>query len=123
MLGMARLGRMILKKSLPLLYCLAQRDLATLSDDRIAKTRRFLDHLRFLDSVQEHTRKSLPTLVEKRISTGKQRQRVEGMTYDIDLAANAVKTMRKSDLHFQVHDLSYFSMTNNWRFKWLMIKK
>ena len=55
-----------------------------------------------LPSVQEHTRKSLPTLVEKPISTGKQRQRVEGMTYDIDLAANAVKTMRKSDPHFQV---------------------
>jgi len=61
--------------------------------------------------VQEHTRKSLPTLVEKRISTGKQRQRVEGMTYDIDLAANAVKTMRKSDLHFQnIQDLLKNSM-------------
>lgn len=61
--------------------------------------------------IQEHTRKSLPTLVEKRISTGKQRQRVEGMTYDIDLAANAVKTMRKSDLHFQnIQDLLKNSM-------------
>lgn len=61
--------------------------------------------------VQEHTRKSLPTLVEKRISTGKQRQRVEGMTYDIDLAANAVKTMRKSDPHFQnIQDLLKNSM-------------
>jgi len=61
--------------------------------------------------VQEHTRKSLPTLVAKRISTGKQRQRVEGMTYDIDLAANAVKTMRKSDPHFQnIQDLLKNSM-------------
>lgn len=61
--------------------------------------------------VQEHTRKSLPTLVERRLSTGKQRQRVEGMTYDIDLAANAVKTMRKSDLHFQnIQDLLKNSM-------------
>jgi len=61
--------------------------------------------------VQEHTRKSLPTLVEKRISTGKQRQRVEGMTYDIDLAANAVKAMRKSDLHFRnIQDLLRNSM-------------
>jgi len=61
--------------------------------------------------VQEHTRKSLPTLVERRLSTGKQRQRVEGMTYDIDLAANAVKTMRKSDPHFQnIQDLLKNSM-------------
>merc|ERR1719187_308482 len=61
--------------------------------------------------VQEHTRKSLPALVEKRISTGKQRQRVDGMTYDIDLAANAVKTMRKSDPHFQnIQDLLKNSM-------------
>lgn len=61
--------------------------------------------------IQEHVRKSLPPLMARRLETRRLHRRVEGLTYDIDYAAKAVTTMRKSDLHFQnIQDLLKNSM-------------
>ncbi|XP_070543479.1 BLOC-1-related complex subunit 8-like isoform X2 [Ptychodera flava] len=54
--------------------------------------------------LQEHVRKTLPVLSEKRIEMKNLQQEVQGMCYDADYASNAVKRMHKSGQHFSSID-------------------
>ncbi|GAB6019868.1 hypothetical protein CHUAL_001406 [Chamberlinius hualienensis] len=56
--------------------------------------------------LQEHVRKSLPQLVDKRIEVNRIHQDLQGKCYDAEYAVNAVKSLQKSGARFHnIHDL------------------
>ncbi|CAF3064830.1 unnamed protein product [Rotaria socialis] len=49
--------------------------------------------------IQEHVRKSLPTMIQKRIELGNLHDRMTGLIFDIEYSVDAVKSIEKSDEH------------------------
>ncbi|CAH1775900.1 unnamed protein product [Owenia fusiformis] len=61
--------------------------------------------------IQEHVRKSIPQLVDKKQEVQDLQQQVQGSCFDMEYAINACKTMEKSSTHFQnIQDLLKNSM-------------
>ncbi|XP_070543288.1 BLOC-1-related complex subunit 8-like [Ptychodera flava] len=54
--------------------------------------------------LQEHVRKTLPTLVENRIRMENLEQAVQGMCYDAEYASSALTQMQNSNQHFNSID-------------------
>jgi hypothetical protein len=56
--------------------------------------------------LQEHVRKSLPVLIERKIDANKLHQELQGKYYDAEYAVQAIKSMYGSCSHFQnIQDL------------------
>ncbi|RZF44668.1 hypothetical protein LSTR_LSTR000620 [Laodelphax striatellus] len=56
--------------------------------------------------LQEHVRKALPPMVEKRVDVTRLHQRLQGHCYDVEYAISAVKSMENADRIFvDVQDL------------------
>ncbi|CAF1043639.1 unnamed protein product [Rotaria magnacalcarata] len=49
--------------------------------------------------IQEHVRKSLPTMIQKRIELENLHDRMTGLIFDIEYSVDAVKSIEKSDEH------------------------
>ncbi|XP_006823402.2 BLOC-1-related complex subunit 8-like [Saccoglossus kowalevskii] len=54
--------------------------------------------------LQEHVRKTLPVLSDKRVEMKNIQQEVQGMCYDAEYATKAVKKMQNSGSHFTAID-------------------
>ncbi|KAF5297249.1 hypothetical protein FQR65_LT10021 [Abscondita terminalis] len=51
--------------------------------------------------LQEHVRKALNPMVDRRVEVNKLRQELQGRCYDIDYAVGAIKTMNKAEENFK----------------------
>uniref|UniRef100_A0A1Y1N888 BLOC-1-related complex subunit 8 homolog n=1 Tax=Photinus pyralis TaxID=7054 RepID=A0A1Y1N888_PHOPY len=51
--------------------------------------------------LQEHVRKALTPMVDRRVEVNKLRQELQGRCYDIDYAVGAIKTMNKAEESFK----------------------
>ncbi|XP_057324533.1 BLOC-1-related complex subunit 8 homolog [Microplitis mediator] len=50
--------------------------------------------------LQEHVRKALPPMVEKRVEVLALKRQLQGRCYDVEYAVSAVKTMQKAEKNF-----------------------
>ncbi|KAL0272553.1 UNVERIFIED_CONTAM: hypothetical protein PYX00_005481 [Menopon gallinae] len=51
--------------------------------------------------LQEHVRKVMPSMVQKRMEVSGLHQDLQGCCYDVEYALSAVKAMEKADVNFQ----------------------
>ncbi|CAF0880678.1 unnamed protein product [Rotaria sp. Silwood1] len=49
--------------------------------------------------IQEHVRKSLPTMIQKRIELENLHDRMNGLIFDVEYSVDAVKSLQTSDEH------------------------
>ncbi|XP_054278404.1 BLOC-1-related complex subunit 8 homolog [Macrosteles quadrilineatus] len=50
--------------------------------------------------LQEHVRKALPPMVDKRVDVSKVHQQLQGRCYDVEYAVSAIKSMENADSTF-----------------------